>query len=319
MTREIRFLVYPGFQLLDLSGPLAAFQTAGGLAERAPYRLRVMSRHGGLVASSSGVEVMSEPVDGERGDTLIVTGGAPGGHGAGADAGAPDDAEIVASSAGRMRRTASVCTGAFILARTGLLDGRRATTHWRYTALLQRSFPRVKVDGDRIFTRDGPVWTSAGISAGVDLALALIEDDEGPALSRATARMLVVYHRRPGGQSQFSTLLELDPQSERIRAVLSFAREHLGEDLPAERLAGIARLSPRQFARAFAAETGETPARAVERLRVELARQRIEEGTAPIEAIARDLGFADPERMRRAFLRRFGHSPQSVRRLARAS
>ena len=261
------------------------------------------------------MEIITEPADNARFDTLVVMGGGP----TRCAAGATDEAEIVAACAPGIRRTASVCTGAFTLANARLLDGRHATTHWQHAALLQRLFPRVKVDGDRIFTRDGSVWTSAGISAGIDLALALIEDDLGPDLSRATARTLVVYHRRPGGQSQFSTLLDLDPQSERIRRVLSFAREHLHEQLTAERLAEVACLSPRQFTRAFVTETGETPARAVERLRAELARQRIEDGSDPIEAIARDLGFVDPERMRRAFLRRFGFSPQNVRRLARLS
>jgi len=311
MRREIRFLVHPGFQLLDLSGPLAAFQVAGDLASGAPYRLRVVSRHGGAVRSSSGVEIITEAAD----NAQFVMGGGP----TRCAAGASDEAEIAAACAPGIRRTASVCTGAFTLANARLLDGCHATTHWQHAALLQRLFPRVKVDGDRIFTRDGSVWTSAGISAGIDLALALIEDDLGSDLSRATARTLVVYHRRPGGQSQFSTLLDLDPQSERIRKVLSFAREHLHEQLTAERLAEIACLSPRQFTRTFVAETGETPARAVERLRAELARQRIEGGSDPIEAIARDVGFVDPERMRRAFLRRFGFSPQNVRRLARLS
>ena len=315
MRREIRFLVHPGFQLLDLSGPLAAFQLAADLASGAPYRLRIVSRHGSAVRSSSGVEIITEPADSARFDTLVVMGGGP----TRCVAGASDEAEIVAACAPGIRRMASVCTGAFTLANARLLDGRHATTHWQHAALLQRLFPRVKVDGDRIFIRDGSVWTSAGISAGIDLALALIEDDLGSDLSRATARTLVVYHRRPGGQSQFSTLLDLDPQSERIRKVLSFAREHLHEQLTAERLAEVACLSPRQFTRAFVAETGETPARAVERLRAELARQRIEGAADPIEAIARDVGFVDPERMRRAFLRRFGFSPQNVRRLSRLS
>lgn len=315
MRREIRFLVHPGFQILDLSGPLAAFQVAGDLASGTPYQLRVVSRRGGAVRSSSGVEIITEPADNAHFDTLVVIGGGP----TRCIAGASDEAEIVAACAPGTRRITSVCTGAFTLANARLLDNRHATTHWQYAALLQRLFPRVRVDGDRIFTRDGSIWTSAGISAGIDLALALIEDDLGSDLSRATARTLVVYHRRPGGQSQFSTLLDLNPQSERIRKVLSFAHEHLHEQLTAERLAEVACLSPRQFNRAFMADTGETPARAVERLRAELARQRIEGGSDPIEAIARDVGFVDPERMRRAFLRLFGFSPQNVRRLARRS
>jgi transcriptional regulator GlxA family with amidase domain len=315
MKRDIGFLVFPGFQILDLSGPLAAFQLAGRLSSQEPYRLRVVSRCGGAVASSSGLEVLTQPVGDGFFDTFIVVGGIecqplP----------ATDElARIVRLYAAKTRRIASVCTGAFVLATAGLLDGRSATTHWRHTAALQRLFPRIKVDGDRIFTRDGSVWTSAGIAAGIDLALALIEEDLGLDASRATARDLVVYHRRPGGQSQFSTLLDLDPESDRIREVLSFAREHLNEELSVERLAEVACLGPRQFGRAFVAETGETPAKAIERLRAEAARLRIETGLEPIEAIARQVGFVDPERMRRAFLRLFGQPPQGIRRTARAA
>jgi transcriptional regulator GlxA family with amidase domain len=311
MTRDVGFLVYPDFQLLDLSGPLAAFQIAGRLSPDKAYGLPVVSRHGGLVASSSGLAVMTQPVGDAAFDTFIVAGGSL--HET------EELATIVRSCARRARRIASVCTGAFILAEAGLLDGRIATTHWRHIASLQRRYPRVKVAGDRIFTKDGAIWTSAGISAGIDLALALIEEDRGRELSRATARELVVYHRRQGGQSQFSTMLDLDPESDRIRAALAFAREHLHERLSVERLAGIACLSPRQFGRAFLAETGETPAKAVERLRAEAARLRIETSAEAIEVIARQVGFSDPERMRRAFLRSFGQPPQGIRRAARAA
>jgi transcriptional regulator GlxA family with amidase domain len=246
-------------------------------------------------------------------DTLIVVGG-PGTRSA---ANSPALTRFVRDAAGRCRRVASVCTGAFILAASGLLDGRAATTHWRYAASLQRRYPAIRVNGERIFIRDGPVWTSAGVSAGIDLALALIEEDLGPEVSRSVARDLVVYHRRPGGQSQFSALLDLDPPSDRMRRALSFAREHLHENLPVERLAEAACLSPRQFGRAFLAETGQTPAKAIERLRAEAARARIETRGEPIEAVARAVGFSDPERMRRAFLRAFGHPPQAIRRAAR--
>jgi transcriptional regulator GlxA family with amidase domain len=315
MTRDIGFLVYPDFQILDLTGPLAAFQIAGRLSPEAPYGLPVVSRQGGLVASSSGLAVMTEAVGEGAFDTLIVVGGI----GARAAEASGEITAIVRACAARARRVASVCTGAYILAEAGLLDGRLATTHWRHVAALQRLYPKVKVAGDRIFTRDGAIWTSAGISAGIDLALALIEEDRGSELARATARELVVYHRRPGGQSQFSTMLDLDPQSDRIRAALAFAREHLNERLPVERLADIACLSPRQFGRAFLAETGETPAKAVERLRAEAARLRIETSAEAIEVIARQVGFSDPERMRRAFLRSFGQPPQGIRRAARAA
>ena len=314
MTRDIGFLVYPGFQILDLSGPLAAFQVAGRVAAGEPYRLHVLSKEGGMVASSSGLQIVTQPAGRHSFDTLIVTGG--GAPGQPCDP-AFEVSDTVKSCVQDARRISSVCTGAFILARAGLLDGRHATTHWQYVSMLQRLFPRVKVKGNLIFTKDGDVWTSAGISAGIDLALALIEEDLGPKVSHATAQMLVVYHRRPGGQSQFSALLEMEPESDRIRKVLSYAREHLGERLSTERLAEVACFSPRQFRRAFLSETGETPAKAVERLRAETARHRVENSPEPIEVIARDVGFVDPERMRRAFLRLFGHPPQSIRRLAR--
>jgi len=314
MIRTIGFLVYPDFQILDLGGPLAAFQIAGRLAPDEPYRLAVVSLHGGLVASSSGLAVMTRPIGDDAFDTLVVVGGI----GARTDA-TTALASVVKACAARARRVASVCTGAFILAEAGLLDGRIATTHWRHVAALQRLYPRIKVAGDRIFTRDGAIWSSAGISAGIDLALALIEEDCGIEIARAASRDLVVYHRRPGGQSQFSTMLDLDPESDRIRAALAFAREHLHEKLPVERLAEIACLSPRQFGRAFLAETGETPAKAVERLRAEAARLRIETSAEPLEIVARQVGFSDPERMRRAFLRSFGQPPQGIRRAARAA
>ncbi|HEX3500454.1 MAG TPA: GlxA family transcriptional regulator [Stellaceae bacterium] len=314
MTLDIGFLVYPGFQILDLSGPLAAFQIAGRLTPDRPYGLPVVSAQGGMIASSCGLAVMTRPLGDSVFDTLIVVGG-----NCEAEVATGELAAILRRCSASARRVASVCTGAFILAAAGLLDGRIATTHWRHIAALQRRYPRVKVAGDRIFAKDGAIWTSAGISAGIDLALALIEEDRGLEISRETARELVVYHRRPGGQSQFSTMLDLDPESDRIRAALAFAREHLDERLSVERLAGVACLSPRQFGRAFLAETGETPAKAVERLRAEAARLRIETSAESIEVIARQVGFSDPERMRRAFLRVFGQPPQGIRRAARAA
>jgi len=215
------------------------------------------------------------------------------------------------------RRAASVCTGAFLLAAAGLLDGRRATTHWRFAAELARRYPRLRVEPDHIFVRDGPVWSSAGITAGIDLAPALIGDDLGDDAAKRAARHLVVHHRRPGGQSQFSALLELDRSDGRFGALLARAREHLAEPLPVERLAARAAMSPRHFARAFAAETGATPARAIEPLRLEAARARVEGRGETIEEIAAATGFRDPERMRRAFIRAFGQPPQALRRAAR--
>jgi transcriptional regulator GlxA family with amidase domain len=214
---------------------------------------------------------------------------------------------------GSTRRIASICIGAFTLAQAGLLDGRRATTHWLYGRELQSRFPKIRVEIDRIFIADGPVWTSAGMTAGIDLALGLVERDVGPEAARVVAKALVVHHRRAGGQSQHSALLELDAKSDRVQEALVFARRNLHEPLSVERLAEAARLSPRQFSRVFRIETGQSPARAIENLRLEAARLALEQGRRPIEAIAKETGFGDRERMRRAFLRAFGQTPQAVR------
>jgi transcriptional regulator GlxA family with amidase domain len=210
----------------------------------------------------------------------------------------------------------SVCTGAFLLASAGLLEGRRATTHWRYASLLQRQHPGTRVEADHIFVKDGSVWSSAGVTTGIDLSLALIEEDLGVDISRAVAKDLVMYHRRPGGQSQFSEMLDLEPSSARIARALAYAREHLANRLSVETLADAASMSTRHFGRAFRAETGETPARAIERLRVEAARVRVESGTEPLELVGAMVGFADPETMRRAFVRIYGVPPQAIRRAA---
>jgi len=226
--------------------------------------------------------------------------------------------DYVRAAAGRARRIVSVCTGAFILAAAGLLDGCRATTHWARAAEFARAFPQIRVEPDRIFVRDGKVWTSAGITAGIDLALALVAEDLGEAAAKRTAQQLVVYHRRPGGQSQFSALIEADRPGSRFSPLLAWARERLDEPLSVERLADRAAMSPRHFARAFAAETGMTPAKAIERLRLEASRERVESGPEPIEIVAERTGFGDPERMRRAFIRAFGQPPQALRRAAKA-
>ncbi|SRR5450830_705297 len=314
--RKIGFLVFLDCSLLDFTGPLTAFDVANRLHDdpgNKLYQLHVMSELGGILESASGTAVVTHPLDRSPFDTLIVAGGA-----------GPREGVLSANlidytrhAAAQARRVASVCSGAFVLAAADLLDGKRATTHWRMATRLQRMYPKVDVDSDKIFINDGKVWTSAGISAGIDLALALIEADHGADLARAVARELVVYHRRPGGQTQFSSLLEMDPPSNRIRQTLSYAREHLHEALSAERLAEIACLSRRQFDRAFSAETGQTPAKAIEKLRAEAARPRVEAGEESLEAIARAVGFDDPERMRRAFLRVFGYPPQAIRRAQR--
>jgi transcriptional regulator GlxA family with amidase domain len=314
MTHRLGLLIFPDFQILDAAGPIAAFEIAGRYGGGF-YAIEVLAMDAGEVASSSGVGMAARAADPAAAyDTLMIAGG-DGARGASHDAAGLDFVRAAASRAGRV---ASVCSGAFLLAAAGLLDGRRATTHWSRTSDFVRRFPAVRLEPDRIFVHDGPVWTSAGITAGIDLALAMIADDLGEEIARRTAEQLVVYRRRPGGQSQFSALLELERPEARFGGLLGWARERLGEPLGVERLADQAAMSLRHFARAFAAETGVTPAKAIERLRVEAARERIEAGPEPIDRIAAKVGFGDPERMRRAFLRAFGQPPQALRRAARA-
>ncbi len=224
---------------------------------------------------------------------------------------------FVRKAAKRSRRVASICTGAFILADAGLLDGRRATTHWCAARDLRERYPNVTVNEDRIFIVDGPIWTSAGASAGVDLALAMIEEDLGVELARLVAKKLVLYHRRTGGQSQHSVLLEMDTKSDRIQSVLTYAKKNLRVSLSVERLAEVAHLSPRQFSRAFQAATGRSPAKVIESLRVEAARGMLEQGHDSIDDVASESGFTSRDHLRRAFLRTYGLPPQALRRQAR--
>jgi transcriptional regulator GlxA family with amidase domain len=314
MTRKIGFLVFPNFQILDLTGPLAAFEMPGRTIHPNPYELQVLSESGGAVKSSSGLAVFTQRIGSARFDTLIVVGGL----GTLAATRAPALHTFVRKAAKRCRRITSVCSGTFILAAAGVLSGLRATTHWRVAGLLQKRHPDIRVESDRIFVKQGSVWTAAGVTAGIDLALALIEEDLGPNPAKAAARDLVVYYRRPGGQTQFSAMLELEPSSERVQRALSFARAHLSKVKSVGQLANAAGLSPRQFSRLFLAETGQTPAKAVEKLRAEMAKARVEQSDEPIESIARIVGFSDAERMRRAFVRTYGHPPQALRRTARA-
>ena len=314
MTLNIGFLIFPDFQLLDAAGPISAFEIGGRYgAER--YALSVLASQAGAVVSSSGASLNAQPLDAAPPlDTLIVAGG-DGTRGAATD---PAVRNFVAEAARSARRVASVCSGTYILAEAGVLDGRRATTHWSRAADFARRYPRIRLEPDRIFIRDGSIWSSAGITAGIDLSLALIAEDLGESIAQRTAQQLVVYRRRPGGQSQFSALLEMERPDGRFGALLAWAREHLDQPLSVEQLAERAAMSPRNFARRFSEETGVTPARAVERLRVESARERVEAGPEPIDQIALRTGFGDPERMRRAFVRAFGQPPQALRRAARA-
>lgn len=306
--RSVGVVVFSGFQVMGLAA-LSAFELADHVVGRPAYRVTLLSETGGPVRGSLGFAVDTEPF-GEVPDTLATIGTI--------DA-APAPPGVVAwvrAAGAAARRVAGFCTGAFTLAEAGLLDGRRATTHWAHARTLRSRFPAVDVEPDRIFLVDGKVWTSAGMSAGIDLALALVEDDFGAEVARRVAQGLVVYLRRPGGQSQFSALLELEPKSDRVRRALLHAREHLANPLSVEELAEAARLSPRQFSRVFRAETGQSPARAVEHLRLEAARTLMEDGRHSLDEIARAAGFADRDRMRRAFLRTFGQPPQALRRTA---
>jgi transcriptional regulator GlxA family with amidase domain len=232
----------------------------------------------------------------------------------------PSDASVIAfvrEAAKASRRTASICSGAFVLAEAGLLNGRRATMHWAHAASFRIRFPDVKTEEDRIFINDGPIWTSAGMTAGIDLVLALIDSDLGPETAKMVARLLVMNQRRMGGQKQHSALLDMTPKSDRIELVLAHIRQNLRNPLTIEELAAVANLSPRQFSRAFLAETGQSPAKAVEQLRLEAARFMIEEGRHTVNVVAQETGFADRERMRRAFLRTFGVPAEMLRRNAR--
>ncbi len=309
--QRVGFIVLPGFQLLSVSA-LSVFELANWEMGESVYDVHLLSETGGSIRSSIGISVATEPFDDRNFDTVMVGGSAVVG------ALTPGVIKFLRQALQRSRRIASTCTGAFVLAEAGLLDGRRATTHWHRARELQIRFPKLKVEEDRIFIVDGQVWTSAGMTAGIDLALAMIEKDFGADVARAVARKLVVYHRRAGGQSQFSALLELEPKSDRIQRALAYAKRNLHTPLTVGQLANAANLSPRQFSRAFHAETGQSPARAVENLRVEAARLMMEQSRHPIDVIARQTGFADRDRMRRAFLRAFGQPPQMIRRNARA-
>ncbi|MBB3774001.1 transcriptional regulator GlxA family with amidase domain [Angulomicrobium tetraedrale] len=307
--RQVGFILEDGFQVMGMAA-LSAFELANVTLGREAYGLTVMSERGGTVRSSLGIRIETGVLT-DFPDTLMVMGELV------PRQMSPGLRDYIARAGQHSRRVAGVCTGAFLLGEAGLLDGRQVTTHWAHASDLRQRFPNARVDEDRIFVSDGNIWTSAGMSAAIDLTLALIEDDHGAGLARTVARKLVVYHRRPGGQSQFSALLELEPRSDRVRRALIYAKENLRNPLTVDELAEAANLSPRQFSRIFREETGQSPAKAVERLRLEAAKLMLEEGRHAMEVVARDAGFADRDRMRRAFLRFFGHPPQSVQRSLR--
>src|SRR5450830_1384205 len=301
----VGLLVYANFQAMGLA-VASVFEYTNRFRGEQAYVFRLVSEEGGPVMTSQHFSVNTERLREYAHDTLIVAGDN--------DCQLPPASllEYLREAPGQSRRIASICTGAFVLAAAGLLEGKHATTHWFHAQEFKKQYPDVLLDEDRIFVVDGHIWTSAGMTAGVDLALAIVEKDFGLETARMVARKLVVHQRRGGGQSQFSALLELDARSDRVQMALAYARENLGRVLSVEALAESARLSPRQFSRVFREETGQSPAKAIERLRVEAARAMMETSRHPVEVVARETGFGDRERMRQAFLRAFGQPPQAM-------
>ncbi len=316
--RTIDVLAFPRVQLLDVTGPLQVFATANDLVAEAggspPYAPRVVAKLeagiGGIVASA-GVELLAHPLPPAAAelDTLLVAGGT------GVEAAAADPALVawLRERASRARRVASVCTGAKLLAAAGLLDGRRATTHWSFCDDLARRYPAVRVEPDPIFVRDGDVWTSAGVTSGIDLALAMLEEDLGRTLALAVARYLVVFLKRPGGQAQFSAALSLQSAEDRFGALHDWIGAHLADEITLPAMADKSGMSERSFSRRYVEATGTTPGRAVERLRVEAARRLLSESRLPVKRIAQKCGFGSEETMRRSFLRVIAATPQDYR------
>lgn len=309
---RVGYLLTEGFQVMSLATQ-AVFEFANIVAGEPVYRVENFSLAGGLVRSSLGMQIDTRPL-GKPGlaDSWMVAGTL--------EPLMPLPTDVLANVRGFVessRRTAGICTGTFVLAAAGVLDHRRATTHWAYATALQANYPHIMVEDDRIFIVDGPVWTSAGMTAGMDMTLGMVEKDLGPELARSVAHRLVMHQRRSGGQSQHSELLSLSPKSDRIQSALEYARQHLSRPLSVEELAEVVHLSPRQFTRVFTAETGQSPARAVESLRLEAARLMIEQSRHSLDVVARETGFRDRRHMREVFIRGFGVPPQAVRRDAR--
>jgi transcriptional regulator GlxA family with amidase domain len=306
-------LVYPDVMAMDVCGPMEAFAMANFLAGQSLYRLSTAAVTADPVRTSLGFSIvpnyaladLKDPID-----TLLIAGGD-------GQAAASRDRMLIdwlCDTAPRTRRHGSICTGAFPLAASGLLDGKRATTHWAVAPLLAREFPSTTVEADSIFVRDGRTYTSAGISAGIDLALALIEEDHGQTLALNVARNMVVFLKRPGGQSQFSTHLQAQFSSTpSIRKAQEWALAHLSEDLSAKALASRVGMSERNFRRLFVEELRETPRKYVERIRLDVARREIEDTAMPVQVVAKRCGFGTVSRLRRVFLRQLGVTPQQYR------
>lgn len=320
--RVVEVLAFPAVQLLDVAGPLQVFATAnertasartvnGRTGVPAPYAPRVVTAGDPTLTASAGLRLVAEPLPALDApvDTLVIAGG-PGVRAACAD---PALVAWVRARAERARRVASVCTGAFLLGAAGLLEGRRAVTHWTHCETLARLHPEARIEPDPIFVRDGPVWSSAGITAGIDLTLALVEEDLGRDLALSVARHLVMFLKRPGGQAQFSTSLALQGAEDRFGALHAFIRDNLAGDLSLPALAAHAGMSARSLSRHYAEATGLTPAKGVEALRVEAARRALSETAQPVKRVARTCGFGSEETMRRSFLRHVAATPQAYR------
>jgi transcriptional regulator GlxA family with amidase domain len=321
-SRRIGFLVYPGCEILDVCGPYDVFFYADtwlsrfGRTNESGYQCLLIAAAPGLVRTKCGIEIApTHTFDdvGDRLDTLVVAGGCMNVEEARED---PTLVDWVHSMAPRTRRVASICTGAFILAAAGLLDNRRITTHWMFSELLAATFPLVRVDANPLYCRDGNIYSSGGITAGIDLALALLEEDLGQAITLTVARTLVVFPHRPGGQSQFSGYLKWNegaPKRADIDELLAWILGHPGEDLSVDALAHRIAMSPRNFARVFRSAAGQTPARFVDRARADAARCKLEQTTLSVATIAEECGFGNAERMRRTFQRLFDVSPHDYR------
>ncbi len=315
--RAVVFVAFDGVQPIDVVGPHEVFVSAGevaaSLGRQGGYRVRVASARGGNVRTESGLELGTVPLPGpgEPIDTLVLPGGA-GSRAASAD---PDVITFVSAAASRCRRVATVCTGTFIAAAAGLLDGRRVTTHWAHAEALQAEYPALQVDPDPLYVRDGDVWTSAGVTAGIDLALALVADDLGSEVAQTLARWLVMFLHRPGGQTQFATPVWV-PRAERsaVRAVQDRVESTPGGDHRLPVLAATASMSVRHFTRVFTTEVGQSPGRFVERVRFEAARADLEAGDDTLEVVAERCGLGSAESLRRVFHRHLGVSPDAYRK-----
>jgi len=312
MTRRLAFAIFPRFQLMDVAGPIAAFDFAN-LVAPGSYLIETCAPAGGLIRSSAGISIFAQTLDKGPFDTIFASGG----YGLGDPSTMSVLAEWLAEEAGGARRIAAVCVGSYALAEAGLLDGRRATTHWGWIEDFARRFPRVIVERDAIFLQDGPCWTSSGISAGIELAIRLIEDDLGTDVARAVAQEVFVHTRGTDGHLEPSRLQATGAVSRQFDELQQWMRNNLQERMNVDDLAGRMAMSTRNFTRQFQRETGMSPAKMVERMRLEAARSLLESQHASIDEVAGLSGFGDPERMRRAFRRNEGVSPRAVRRASR--